>query len=64
MASPVVEGVPGTFGGFDAFGGLGSATPTSVQTPVQTAAPGSAFVPAAQATASKANAEDDLLGLF
>jgi len=55
---------PGAFSGFDAFGGLGSMTPASVQSPVQTAAPGSAFTPAAQPTASKVNAEDDLLGLF
>jgi AP-1 complex subunit beta-1 len=60
VTSPAVGGVPGAFGGFDAFGGLGSITPAGVQT----AAPGVTFVPAAQATASKTNAEDDLLGLF
>jgi len=71
VASPVVGGAPGAFSGFDAFGGLGSVTPVGVQSPVQTAATGSAFVPAAQAqvtatanTTSKSNAEDDLLGLF
>lgn len=64
LASPVVGGAPGAFGGFDAFGGLGSMTPVSAQSPVKSVATGSAFVPAAQVTTSKGNAEDDLLGLF
>jgi len=64
VASPAVGGAPGAFGGFDVFGGLGSMTPVGTQSPVQAVAPASAFVPPAQATASKGNAEDDLLGLF
>ena len=64
VASPVVGGAPAAFGGFDAFSGLGSMTPVGVQSPVQGVPTGTAFAPVAQATTSKGNAEDDLLGLF
>jgi len=64
VASPVLGGAPGAFGAFDAFSGLGTMTPVSAQSPVKSVAAGAAFVPAAQATTSKGNAEDDLLGLF
>lgn len=64
VTSPVVGGAPGAFSGFDAFGGLGSITPVSVQSPVQTTAPASGFASATQPTASQPTAEDDLLGLF